>query len=211
VTKDPSICALAHQLAWSRRLHHFPFSVADIPRNGLYVLFERGEEGHGGSRVVRIGTHTGQNQLRSRVKQHFLVENKDRSIFRKNVGRALLSRACDSYAPVWETDLTPALARAAPPIGFDMERQREIERQVSEYIRNNFRFVVVEVPDKEKRLQLEAGLISLVSNCSECRPSANWLGLHSPKSKIRESGLWQVNELYKTSLDARVVVDLLSA
>jgi hypothetical protein len=27
-----------------------------------------------------------------------------------------------------------------------------------------------------------------------------WLGYHSPREKIRESGLWLTNELYKTRL-----------
>jgi len=34
----------------------------------------------------------------SRLLQHFVMENKDRSIFRKNIGRALLARAGDPYA-----------------------------------------------------------------------------------------------------------------
>lgn len=49
----------------------------------------------------------------------------------------------------------------------------------------------------EKRLWLEKKLISEVSNCKECKSSENWLGRYSTKEKIRESGLWQVNELYK--------------
>jgi hypothetical protein len=63
--------------------------------NGIYVLFERGEECHDGGRIVRVGTHTGDGQLRSRMLQHFVNENKDRSIFRKNIGRALLNRDRD--------------------------------------------------------------------------------------------------------------------
>jgi hypothetical protein len=43
-------------------------------------------------------------------------------------------------------------------------------------------------------------LISTVASCDECNPSSNWLGRHSPKEKIRKSGLWQVNELYKEAL-----------
>jgi hypothetical protein len=49
-------------------------------------------------------------------------------------------------------------------------------------------------------LAIEQGAISTVSLCSECGPSESWLGCSSPKEKIRVSGLWQVNELYKTSL-----------
>lgn len=43
-------------------------------------------------------------------------------------------------------------------------------------------------------------MISTVSLCEECKPSSRWLGLHSPKDKIRDSGLWLVNELYKEPL-----------
>jgi len=43
-------------------------------------------------------------------------------------------------------------------------------------------------------------MISTVSLCWECRPSERWLGRWSPKEKIRDSGLWLVNELYKTPL-----------
>jgi hypothetical protein len=34
----------------------------------------------------------------------------------------------------------------------------------------------------------------------ELKPSKNWLGNYSTKDKIRRSGLWQVNELYKEAL-----------
>jgi hypothetical protein len=39
-----------------------------------------------------------------------------------------------------------------------------------------------------------------VSLCQECRPTEQWLGRWSPKEKIRDSGLWLVNELFKTPL-----------
>jgi len=75
-------CKQLHQ--WFNNLERisFPFDDRKIPRNGIYILFEKGETAHGMDRVVRIGTHTGKNQLRSRLKQHFIKENKDRSIFR---------------------------------------------------------------------------------------------------------------------------------
>jgi len=75
----------------------FPFCEDQIPLNGIYILFEKGELAHNTDRIVRIGTHTGINQLRSRLKQHFIVENKDRSIFRKNIGRALLNKNHDDF------------------------------------------------------------------------------------------------------------------
>jgi hypothetical protein len=67
-------------------------------------------------------------------------------------------------------------------------------------MRENFWFVVISAPKKETRLMLESRIISTVSRCPDCRPSAGWLGRYSPKDKIRERGLWLVNELYKEPL-----------
>ena len=82
----------------------------------------------------------------------------------------------------------------------DHKRQKEVEHMVSTYIQTHFHFVVFSVPRKEDRLKLESRIISTVSRCQSCRPSSEWLGLHSPKKKIKESGLWIVNELYKRPL-----------
>ena len=159
-------------------------------------MFEKGETAHGTNRIVRVGTHTGNDQLRSRLKQHFLVENKDRSIFRKNIGRALLNKNKDPFRSDWELDLTARRAKDQHSGRIDMNRQKAIEKRVSDYIQSNFRFVVAPVNEKEQRLRIESRLISTVSLCDTCQPSAAWLGQFSPKQKIRESGLWLVNELY---------------
>ena len=62
-------------------------------------------------RIVRIGTHTGENQLRSRLMQHFVKENKNRSIFRKNIGRCFLNIENQDYLDSWELDITPKEGR----------------------------------------------------------------------------------------------------
>lgn len=108
-----TVCEALHEWANSLPALRFPFADATIPLNGIYVLFEHGEVAHGTNRIVRVGTHTGTGQLRSRLRQHFLVENKDRSIFRKNIGRALLNRDHDPFLPIWELDRTSRLAREA--------------------------------------------------------------------------------------------------
>lgn len=97
-------CAALHTWARSLPRHRFPFDEKKIPKDGIYLLFEKGERSHGGERLVRAGTHTGEGQLPSRLRQHFVMENKDRSIFRKNIGRALLNKKPDPYAAVWELD-----------------------------------------------------------------------------------------------------------
>jgi len=194
------ICQQLHDLCNSLPRHRFPCDELAIPRNGIYVLFEKGEHAHGADRIVRVGTHRGENQLRSRLKQHFVNENKDRSIFRKNIGRAMLQRAGDTFLEQWNWDLTARKAKERYLPLLDKEKQRQIEKKVTEYIRQNFSFVVFGIDNKEERLEWERKIISTVSWCKECGPSSNWLGSYSPKQKIRESGLWLVNGLYKDEL-----------
>lgn len=194
------ICRRVHLLFNGLRMYSFPFNPKEIPLNGIYVLFEEGELAHGTNRIVRVGTHTGKDQLRSRLDQHFIHENKDRSIFRKNIGRALLNNEHDPFLDQWELDLTTHEAKLKNAGKIDLEKQLHVERKVTDYIRHSFKFVVFEVLAKEERLKWEARLISTVSWCEECKPSSQWLGLYSPKEKIRKSGLWIVNELYKQPL-----------
>lgn len=195
-------CERLHTWFNGRKRFRFPFDSAAIPSNGIYILFETGEMAHDGDRIVRVGTHTGQGQLPSRLEEHFLRENKDRSIFRKNIGRALLAKAGDPFAAIWELDRTSSQARQQHEQLLANERQRQIEKDVSRKIQANFSFAVFEVLDKSDRLLFESRIISTVSRCPACTPSPTWLGLASPKSKIRESGLWLVNELYKEPFSA---------
>jgi len=190
-------CNTIHQLFNRMKKHSFPFDEQEIPLNGIYILFEKGEFAHGGERIVRIGTHTGKDNLISRLKEHFLNEVKDRSIFRKNIGRCLLKD--DSFLSDW--DLTPLIREVRikhPNIDFD--KQEKVEKEVSKVIRDNFSFSIIPIENKERRLELESKIISTISHCNECKSSQNWLGLSSPKEKIRKSGLWLVNELWKTPL-----------
>lgn len=193
-------CQIIHECFNGLKNHSFPFNKDEIPKNGIYILFENGEFGHSSNRIVRIGTHTGNNQLRSRLNQHFMNENKDRSIFRKNIGRALLYSDEDPFLKQWNLDLTTKKAKELYSDSVDFVKQEETEKRVTKYIQDNFSFVVFQLEDKEERLYLESKIISTVSRCEECKPSQQWLGLKSPKEKIRKSGLWQVNELWKEPL-----------
>ena len=190
-------CADLHDFARDLARHRFPFEKRQIPGSGIYLLFERGETGHGGERIVRVGTHTGADNLFSRLYEHFLTENKDRSIFRKHIGRALLTRDANPFLSSWNIDLTKRENRERYGPSVDLNYQSVIEAAVSEYVRDNFSFVAFDASIKEERLSLESKLISTLSLCDECHASASWLGHHSPHPKIRESGLWLVNHLYK--------------
>ncbi len=190
-------CEILHKELRKLPRYSFPFEKKDIPNNGIYVLFQKGEIAHGGDRIVRIGTHTGINQLPSRLKQHFVNPNKDRSIFRKNIGRCLLNMRQDSYLEKWELDLTPAENKRKYSHLIDKAYQDTIEDEITKYIHEEFSFVIIPIETKEQRLLFEKRLISQISLCNKCTASSNWLGMYSPNHKIVESGLWQVNELYK--------------
>ncbi|HEY1717844.1 MAG TPA: hypothetical protein VGH42_06055 [Verrucomicrobiae bacterium] len=194
------ICHKLHLLFSEHSQFAFPFDANSIPRNGIYVLFEKGEFAHETDRIVRVGTHTGNNRLPSRLEEHYIKENKDRSIFRKNIGRAILNKDQDAFLAQWEIDLTTSNARQKYAGTFDQRKLQETEKRVTEYIQQNFCFVAFRVDDKPQRLYWESKIISTVSQCSECRSSRNWLGLHSTKEKIRERGLWLVNKLDKQPL-----------
>lgn len=202
-------CEEIHRLFNNLKQYKFPFDKNEIPKNGIYILFEKGETIGEYKRIVRVGTHTGNNQLPSRLKQHFVKENKDRSIFRKNIGRALLNVDKDEFITQWELDLTTRVNKENFSSQVDFEKQKRIEKRVTEYIQNNFSFAVFEVLEKEQRLRIESRIISTVSNCTNCKPSENWLGLSSPKQKIRDSGLWLVNELWKQSLSEKEMAEVI--
>ena len=204
------ICHTMHQKFASMKRYRFPFNENDIPKNGIYILFEKGETDHGTERVVRVGTHTGDRRLVSRLKEHFIKENKDRSIFRKNIGRAFLSRKYDAFLEQWNWDLTTRKNKDKLLPLLDIEKQRQIEYEVSQYIQENFSFTVFEVCSKEQRLDLESKIISSISLCNECKPTDDWLGNSSPIDKIRKSGLWLVQGLYKQPLDLEELNSMIS-
>jgi hypothetical protein len=193
-----NVCAAFHEFCRSLPRHHFPYDESLIPKNGIYILFEKGEEGHSGERIVRIGTHTGADQLRSRLYQHFVQENKDRSIFRKNIGRCLLAN--DLYLPVWEIDYTTQEAKKSKGSLRVAKKEQDIEKQITNHLQQRFSFVVFQIDDKNARLELESKMISTVAQCEECAASATWLGKCSPKEKISSGKLWLVNEINKQTL-----------
>ena len=203
-----SRCGALHEILDEAHRFRYPLSLSNAPPNGLYILFEEGEVGHGRNRIVRVGTHIGSNRLRKRLDDHFVKESKDRSIFRKNIGRAILAQAHDPFLNQWENDRTTRAARQEPLHPSDAHKLQEIESLVSSVLRHRFSFVLIRAEDKETRLRWESQIIATVSHCQECAPSPHWLGNHSPVEKIRESGLWLVNGLYGEPLGIEDLVQI---
>jgi hypothetical protein len=197
-----SLTSSLHILFNAQKRFSFPFEqqINEIPANGIYIIFENGEKFGDLDRIVRVGTHTGEKQLRSRLNQHFIKENKNRSIFRKNVGRCILNKNNSPYLPLWELDTTSKADKEKNLRLLDLEFEKEIEKKISDYIQTNLSFCVFQVDKKEQRLFWESKIISTLAKSNELKPSKNWLGNYSTKDKIKTVGLWQVNELFKSSL-----------
>ena len=196
----------------------FPFKPKELPENGIYFFYEKSEYwGHGGSkpRIVRIGTHKDGN-FRRRIAEHFLLDDRkmdfdsnrpaphERSIFRKNIGRALLGREKDAYLSVWELDFTSKAGKQRFSSLRNIDKEKQLETQITQILRETFSFRYVMIEGQERRMGtkgLEAALIGTVAGCGLCRPSAGWLGNHSPKAKVAQSGLWLAQHLKASPID----------
>lgn len=206
------LCKWLHEQLEQLPIIKFPFKLEQLPENGIYFFYENMEIWeHGGykPRIVRIGTHKDGN-FRSRIKEHFLFDESkmdfdaakpaphERSIFRKNIGRALLNKAKDDYLKIWEIDFTTRRNREEYGRLRDVQKEKKIESEVTRILREKFSFRFIIADDRMKRMGaegLESSLIGTVAHCKLCRPSSNWLGNYSPKRQIKESGLWLVQYL----------------
>lgn len=183
---DIDICDELHILFNGMR-HYVSSEIENVPfDNGIYVVFEKDEKYKEWQRIVRVGTHTAQDRLRARLKDHFIRENKDGSIFRKNLGKALLKQQDNPYLALWTLDTSNRENRER----IDGKIQGIVENEVSSYLRENMSFAVFPVEDEQERLRIEEAIISSLNHADEFSPSDNWLGNKSPEEEIRNSGLW---------------------
>lgn len=181
-------CFALHELFNSvKRLKYD--EIDKIPfNNGIYVVFEKGEKYRNLERIVRVGTHDSPDRLKLRLRNHFFDENKDGSIFRKNIGKSILNKRHDNYLNVWSLD-------TSKPENYkyvNRQKQISIEKEVTDYLRNNFTFTCFEVIDQVLRLRLEKAIIATLNLQHDFYPSNDWLGRFSPVARIQESGLWLV-------------------
>lgn len=197
-------CELLHISLSGLPLIRFPLNIQGLPDDGIYFFYEEGENwGHGEQkpRMVRVGTHR-EGNFKSRINDHFVLNEpkmgfaasssapKDRSIFRKNIGRAILNKHGDTYLSIWEIDFTTKKNRELYADLRDVNKERSIEGQVTEILRGSFQFRFIVLDGQTNRMGasgLERRLIGSLRQCAACRPSEHWLGHSSPKSQIRAS------------------------
>ena len=172
------------------------------PLSGVYFFFEPGEARRSGcsDRVVRIGTHgvsqgsraTLWNRLRTHRGTGDGLGNHRSSIFRFHVGAALAARNPAMAVPSWGT------GQFAPPEV--RQKEADLERAVSAHM-GTMSVLWLSVTDaacpSSDRAYLERNLIGLLVGQTGPldHPSLQWLGLCSPSSRIRQSGLWNLDFL----------------
>jgi len=191
-------CGKIHKLIQNFPRFCEPESV--LPLDGLYFFFEEGEkavhEKYASDRIVRVGNHLTNHGLMNRLKKHY-TGSKRNSAFLRIVGGSLIRR-----------DNPEAECLNSDPGMGHWERKNVKYRKYCKpykvysknYIRENTKFTAISVPDKEIRSQLEKALVSTISLCEQCHPSENWLGQFAYCQLTRQSGLWQINYLYKKDL-----------
>ena len=138
----------------------------------------------------------------------------DRSIFRKNIGRALLNKDKDEYLRIWEIDFILRRNREKHGMERDIEKEKRIEETITKILRKKFSFRFIVLDPKIERMGsrgLESSLIGTLASCKLCKPSPNWLGNYSPVKKIRESGLWLVQHLKSRPINEREKKIILNA
>jgi hypothetical protein len=212
------LCERLHQVLEKYPEYRHPIQWDALPANGVYFFYERGEVwGHGGTRprIVRVGTHR-QGNLVSRLKSHHVEDTKidrisvdtacpkDRSIFRKNIGRALLVKEKSAYLPLWNIDWQIEANRKLSGAARNVEFEKTVERDISRVLRDEFSFKVIPTGRHESIIGgngLEARLIGTLSHCDCCAPSRDWLGCYSPVPEIRKGKLWLVQPLSKGALE----------
>jgi hypothetical protein len=173
-----------------------------MPDSGVYLFFDEQEhrlKDIDQLRVVRVGTHGvasgSKASLRNRMRTHFGTSsgegNHRSSIFRLHTGRSLINARLTPSVSSWGSAAIDKSGLAA---------ERELEKVVSAYL-GKLHVLLIAVPgesDKHNdRAYIEQSLIALLSNSRKPLdpPSCDWLGLHSAKLEIRQSGLWNVNHV----------------
>jgi hypothetical protein len=224
-------CRWLHEHLQLLPIFKYPFDLKLLPTNGIYFFYEEDENSDHGDgilkpRIVRIGTHK-ENNFRTRISEHFLLNESrmkftlinpkpsDRSIFRKNIGRALLNKQKDfDYLKVWDIDYISHIKRTKSSQLRNIDKEKNIESQITSLLCKTFYFRVIPLVGQEKRIGktgMESRLIGTVARCKLCNQSKNWMGKYSPIPRIKGGKLWLSQHLDSVGLTENDQIYILEA
>lgn len=181
------------------------------PQRGVYFFFEDGEHRQPPHehelRVVRVGTHAITKHSKSTLWQRLMQHrgplnggagNHRGSIFRSCIGDAWCNREPAAAIRSWGVAADPS--QAARRFGITrselLASEKPLEMLVSCYVgRMSLLWLDADdspAPDCERAV-IERDAVALLSNFAKPPndpPSPYWLGRHSSRAAIRDSGLW---------------------
>jgi len=189
-----------HDFFNSLERYSFPYDKDELnhitDKNGLYILFENGENYDKYDRIVRVGSHAADNRLIKRLRDHFLSKKQRKSVFRKHIGRCFLNNRNDDYLNVWNKPFNKIVDKEKYKDIVDLEYEQQYEDLITMHIRTNLSFTVIpKVYKKSDRDRLEEGLIASLAQSDLKNSSTNWLGNEHPDNKIRQSKIWNIEYL----------------
>ena len=189
-----------HEFFNSLNRYSFPYDKKELEeitdKNGLYILFEKGEKFNNNDRIVRIGSHDSNDRLIKRLRDHFLSKKQRKSIFRKHIGRCFLIDEKDNYLDIWNKPFNKIADKEKYKDIVDLEYEQQYEELITAHIRTNLSFAVIpKVYKKYDRDRLEEGLIASLAQSDLKISSANWLGNKHPDIRIRQSKIWNIEYL----------------
>jgi len=203
-----------HKYFNNQMRYTFPYDGSELKRytdsNGLYVLFESGEKYNQLDRIVRIGSHDGVNRLVKRLRDHFLSSKQRNSIFRKHIGRCLLTKEKDDYINAWNKPFKKIEDKEKYKDVVDLVYEKKYEQLISDYIQENLSFALIpKIYEKEHRDRIEEGLIAILNQSEYKISSEKWLGNHHPDSRIMNAKIWNIEYLNGCPLDKEEFVELI--
>ena len=98
-----------------------------------------------------------------------------------------------NYLEIWNIDYTSAKKRTKYSQCRNIDKEKNIESQITDLLRKTFYFRLIPLVGQEKRLGkagLESRLIGTVNHCKLCGPAKDWLGKYSTLSRIKDGKFW---------------------
>ncbi|UMB61098.1 hypothetical protein MHL31_02585 [Lutibacter sp. A80] len=189
-----------HEYFNNQERFSFPYDRKELKEltnsNGLYVLFEKGETYNDFDRIVRIGSHDGNDRLIKRLGNHFNSKLHRGSVFRKHIGRCFLNIDKDSYLEHWNRPFKSRVEKKIHGKFVDLEYEKKYEEKVTNHIHKNLSFAVIpNVFEKINRDRIEEGLISSLNQSDKKISSDTWLGNLHPDQRIRNAKIWNIEYL----------------